>query len=140
MRLTRSPAGWTMAVFGVLAIIMGVVGLVSPDTLLKGLGFEVLGSRASGDYTKTFMAASSMASLNMGVYYLVAVATQWRPFYVFTVAFRLVTFTVFTILVITDAAPARFFGVAAWEGIGAVATGVALWFERKRGTSVPSNP
>ncbi|SDZ66461.1 hypothetical protein SAMN05421684_8197 [Asanoa ishikariensis] len=140
MRLPRSPAGWTMAVFGVLAIIMGVVGLVSPDTLLKSLGFEVLGSRPSGDYTKTFMAASSMASFNMGVYYLVAVATEWRPFYLFTVWFRLVTFTVFTILVLTDAAPARFFGVAAWEGLGAIATGVALWFERKRGTSVPSNP
>ena len=47
--------------------------------------------------------------------------------------FRLVTFTVFTILVITDAAPARFFGVAVWEGSGAVATGVALWFERSSG-------
>ena len=139
MRLPRSPAGWTMAVFGVLAIIMGVVGLVSPDSLLKMLGFEVLGSRSAGDYTKTFMAASSMASLNMGVYYLVAVATEWRPFYLFTVIFRLVTFTVFTILVLTDAAPARFFGVAAWEGLGAVATGVALWFERNRRTSVPSN-
>src|ERR1700754_2887116 len=140
MRLPRSPAGWTMAVFGVLAIVLGVVGLVSPDTLLKMLGFEVLGERPAGDYTKTFMAASSMASFNMGVYYLVAVATQWRPFYVFTVAFRLVTFTVFTILVVTDAAPARFFGVAAWEGLGAVATGVALLFERRARTSVPSNP
>ncbi|HTF08696.1 MAG TPA: hypothetical protein VK659_11050 [Asanoa sp.] len=139
MRLPRSPAGWTMAVFGVLAIVLGVVGLASPDTLLKLLGFEVLGDRAAGDYTKTFMASSSMASLNMGVYYLVAVATDWRPFYVFTVVFRLVTFTVFTILVVTDAAPARFFGVAAWEGLGAVATGVALWFERNRRTSVPSN-
>ncbi|WP_203717964.1 hypothetical protein [Asanoa siamensis] len=140
MRLPRSPAGWTMAVFGVLAIIMGVTGLVSPDTLLKSLGFEVLASRPAGDYTKTFMAASSMASLNMGVYYLVAVATEWRPFYLFTVIFRLVTFTVFTILVVTEAAPGRFFGVALWEGLGAVATGVALWFERKRRTSVPSNP
>ncbi|GAA1879729.1 hypothetical protein GCM10009687_54920 [Asanoa iriomotensis] len=129
-----------MAVFGVLAIIMGVVGLLSPDTLLKSLGFEVLGSRPPGDYTKTFMAASSMASFNMGVYYLVAVATEWRPFYLFTVVFRLVTCTVFTGLVVTEAAPARFFGVAAWEGLGAVATGVALWFERKRKTSVPSNP
>ncbi|GIF52898.1 hypothetical protein DFJ67_2550 [Asanoa ferruginea] len=128
-----------MAVFGVLAIVLGIVGLVSPDTLLRMLGFEVLGDRAAGDYTKTFMAASSMASLNMGVYYLVAVATEWRPFYLFTVIFRLVTFTVFTILVLTEAAPARFFGVAAWEGLGAVATGVALWFERNRRTSVPSN-
>jgi len=129
-----------MAVFGVLAIAMGVVGLVNPDTLLRLLGFEVLSERAAGDHTKTFMAASSMASLNMGVYYLVAVATEWRPFYLFTVLFRLVTFTVFTTLVVTEAAPGRFFGVAAWEGLGAIATGVALWFERKQRTSVPSNP
>jgi hypothetical protein len=81
-----------------------------------------------------------MASLNMGVYYLVAVATSWRPFYLFTVPFRLLTFTVFTILVLAEVAPARFLGVAIWEGVGAVATGVALWFERSSVVSVPSNP
>jgi hypothetical protein len=140
MRLPRDASGWTMAVFGVLAVIMGVVGLVAPDTLLALLGFDRVADRAPGDFTRTFMAASSMASLNMGVYYLVAVATEWRPFYRFTVAFRLLTFTVFTILVITEVAPARFLGVAIWEGAGAVATGVALWFERSSTVSVPSNP
>jgi hypothetical protein len=130
-----------MAVFGALAIILGVVGLVRSELLLQILGFEVLASsqRATGDYTRTFMAASSMASLNMGVYYLVAVATEWRPFFVFTVAFRLVTFTVFTALVVAEVAPTRFLGVAIWEGFGALATGVALWFERRRMSSVPSN-
>lgn len=142
MRLPRDASGWTMAVFGVLAVIMGVVGLVAPDALLALLGFERLAGadRAPGDHTRTFMAASSMASLNMGVYYLVAVATDWKPFYRFTVAFRLLTFTVFTILVLTEVAPTRFLGVAIWEGAGAVATGVALWFERSSAVSVPSNP
>lgn len=139
MKLPRSISGWTIAVFGLLAVVMGVLGLLSANTLLTMLGFEVATERASGDYTRTFMAASSMAALNMGVYYLLAAATEWRPFFLFTVIFRLVTFTVFTLLVVTDVAPDRFFGVAAWEGLGAVATGVALWFERNRRTSVPSN-
>ena len=73
-----------------------------------------------------------MASLNMGVYYLLAAATEWRPFFLFTVPFRLVTFTVFTTLVLTGVAPGRFFTVAAWEGIGAVVTGLALWWDARR--------
>jgi hypothetical protein len=140
MKLPRSAAGWTMAVFGVLALLMGIVGLVRPDALLSLLGFELVDAadRAGGDHTLTFLAASSMASLNMGVYYLVAASTEWRPFYLFSVIFRLVTFTVFTTVVLTGTAPDRFFGVALWEGSGAVATGIALWIERRRSGGVPA--
>ncbi|MEV4755807.1 hypothetical protein AB0J86_11940 [Micromonospora sp. NPDC049559] len=135
MRLPRTAASWTMAGFGIIALGMGIVGLVRPEALLNLLGFQVLAAdqRAAGDHTRTFMAASSMASLNMGVYYLVAAATDWRPFHLFSVFFRLLTFTVFTTLVVTEVAPDRFFGVALWEGIGAVATGAGLWFDRRRG-------
>jgi hypothetical protein len=73
-----------------------------------------------------------MASLNMGVYYLVAAATEWRPFIRFTVPFRLLTLTVFSILVVSEVAPARFLGVALWEGLGAVATGLALVYDARR--------
>jgi hypothetical protein len=130
--LPRSAAGWTIAIFGALALVIGIVGLISPDTLLRSLGFEVAGIQASGDYTKVFMATSSMASFNMGVYYLLAAALDWRPFFAFTVIFRTVTFTVFTLLVLVGPAPDRFFGVALWEGLGAVATAVALWWEIRR--------
>jgi hypothetical protein len=135
--LPRTAAGWTIAIFGVMALLSGVVGLVSPDTTLSGLGFETLApaERAAGDHTRVFMAASSMASLNMGVYYLVAAATEWRPFFLFTVPFRLLTFTVFSVLVLTDVAPGRFFTVALLEGLGAVATGVALWWDARRRTA-----
>ncbi|MEV4626403.1 hypothetical protein AB0J90_08970 [Micromonospora sp. NPDC049523] len=138
MKLPRSAAGWTIAVFGVLALVLGLVGLIRPEALLRLLGFEVIDAadRASGDYTRTYIAASSMAAVNMGVYYLVAVHTEWRAFFRFTVFFRLVTFSVFTILVLTDSAPGKFFGVAAWEGLGAVATGVGLWIDSRR-SSVP---
>ncbi|MGK5521249.1 hypothetical protein ACSNN9_18105 [Micromonospora sp. URMC 107] len=132
MRLPRSAAGWTIAVFGVLALLMGAVGLVWPEALLRLLGFEVPETRAPGDHTGTFLVASSMASFNMGVYYLLATATEWRPFFRFTVVFRLVTFAVFSIAVLADIAPGRFFGVAAWEGLGAVATAVGLWWDDRR--------
>ncbi|MEU4773758.1 hypothetical protein [Micromonospora sp. NPDC023644] len=132
MRLPRSAAGWTIAVFGVLALLMGAVGLVWPEALLRLLGFEVPETRAVGDHTGTFLVASSMASFNMGVYYLLATATEWRPFFRFTVVFRLVTFAVFSIAVLADVAPGRFFGVAAWEGLGAVATAVGLWWDDRR--------
>ncbi|MEV4543095.1 hypothetical protein [Micromonospora echinaurantiaca] len=141
MRLPRSGAGWTIAVFGVLALLMGAVGLLWPEALLRMLGFEVPAQRAAGDHTGTFLMASSMASFNMGVYYLLATATEWRAFYRFTVFFRLVTFTVFSIAVLADIAPGRFFGVAAWEGAGAVATAVGLWWDARRSsTAEPSVP
>jgi hypothetical protein len=132
MRLPRSLSGWTMAVFGFLAVALGVVGLVSPDTMLALLGFEVLQTRDPGDYTKVYLAASSMAAVNMGVYYLLAAAADYRPFFLWTVPFRLLTFAVFTLLVVTGAAPARFIGVGIWEGVGAVVTGAALWWEHSR--------
>jgi hypothetical protein len=129
MKLPRSASGWTIAVFGVMALLFGVVTLTLPDVVLTMLGFEVPDQRAAGDYTRTFLAASAVSSLNMGVYYLVAAATNWRPFFFFTVPFRLLTFTVFTVLVVTQVAPAPFLGVAVWEALGALATGVALWAE-----------
>ena len=118
------------------------VGLIRPEALLAMLGFEVLDAadRAAGDYTRTFITASSMASFNMGVYYLLAAATEWRSFFRFTVVFRLLTFSVFTVLVVTGTAPDRFFGVAAWEGLGAVATGVALWLDQRRSTGRLRSP
>ncbi|MEU8423360.1 hypothetical protein AB0C15_21025 [Micromonospora sp. NPDC048835] len=133
MKLPRSIAGWTIAVFGVLALVMGAVGLLWPEAQLRMLGFEVPETRAVGDHTGTFLLASSMAAFNMGVYYLLATVTEWRSFYRFTVVFRLVTFTVFTIAVLADIAPDRFFGVAAWEGLGAVATAIGLRLDARRG-------
>ncbi|MEU5906264.1 hypothetical protein ABZ780_18060 [Micromonospora sp. NPDC047467] len=133
MKLPRSVAGWTIAVFGVLALLMGALGLLWPEAQLRMLGFETPETRAVGDYTGTFLLASSMAAFNMGVYYLLATVTEWRAFYRFTVVFRLVTFTVFTIAVLADIAPDRFFGVAAWEGLGALATAVGLRLDARRG-------
>jgi len=125
----RDAAGWTIFIFGILALILGLVGLIRPEILLSILGFEVLErtQRAIGDYTIVFMTASSMASFNMGVYYVFAALNDVKVFYRWTVPFRGLTFLVFTALVISGAAPINFLGVGIWELTGAIATGIALY-------------
>lgn len=130
----RDTSGWTMFIFGVLALLLGFLGLIRPELLLSILGFTVLdrAERVAGDYTLVFMIASSMASFNIGAYYILAALNDLKPFYKWTVPFRCVTPTVFTIAVLTGLAPVRFLGVAAWELSGAIATGLALWQESKK--------
>ncbi|MEU6932032.1 hypothetical protein [Streptomyces sp. NPDC046385] len=139
-RLPRSPSGWTMAVFGTLAAALGVVGLVSPDTTIRLMGLTPIpgADRADADHTLLFLTASSMAALNMGVYYLLAALADWKAFFRWTVPFRLLTFAVFTLAVVTGRAPAGFLGVGLWEGLGALATGVALRYEKRAGRSALS--
>ena len=130
----RDASGWTMFIFGALAFLLGLVGLIRPELLLSILGFTVLdrAARPAGDYTLVFMIASSMASFNIGVYYMLAALHDLKQFYRWTVPFRCVTPVVFTIAVLTGLAPARFLGVAAWELAGAIATGLVLWQENKK--------
>lgn len=129
----RDASGWTMFIFGILALLLGLVGLIRPELLLSLLGFEVVAraQRATGDYTIVFMTASSMASFNMGIYYVFASLNNVKIFYKWTVPFRVVTFTVFTIIVILGIAPVRFLGVGIWELLGAISTGIALSYEGK---------
>jgi len=117
-----------MFTFGVLALLLGLLGLVRPELLLSILGFPILdrAARISGDYTIVFMVASSMASFNMGVYYILAALNDFKSFYRWTVPFRCVTFLVFTTAALTGLAPLRFIGVGAWELTGAIATGLAI--------------
>ena len=124
----RDAAGWTIFIFGILAFLFGLVGLMRPELVLSTLGFSVIdrAARATGDFTLVFLIASSMASFNIGVYYILAALHDMRQFYRWTVPFRCVTFVVFTIAVLTQLAPGRFFAVGAWELAGAIATGLAL--------------
>ena len=78
------------------------------------------------------MIASSMASFNIGAYYILAALNDLKPIYKWTAIFRCITPVVFTIAVINGLAPTRFLGVAAWEFSGAVATGLALWLEERK--------
>lgn len=123
-----------MFIFGVLAFFLGLLSLINPNNTLTQLGFEVVekSQRASYDYTLVFITASSMASFNIGVYYVLAAFNNMKQFYGWTVPFRMVTFTVFTISVLTGLAPVRFMTVAIWELTGAVLTGLALWYEKRK--------
>jgi hypothetical protein len=127
-------AGWTMFVFGVLALLLGAVGLLRPEWTLSIMGLEVLtrSQRASTDFTLAFVTASSMASFNMGVYYVLAALGNFKAFYRWTVPFRGLTFTVFTIAVLSGLAPLRFLAVAIWELSGGIATGLALYLEQRQ--------
>jgi len=140
----RDASGWTIFVFGALAFLLGLVGLVRPEIVLSILGFEITDRalRASGDYTLVFMAASSMASFNMGVYYMLAAWNDVKIFYRWTVPFRAVTFTVFTLLSLTGVAPMKFIAIGAWELTGAIATGVALYLEGRKAAALskPTKP
>ncbi len=124
-----------MLIFGVLAFFLGLLSLINPNNTLIQLGFEVVdkSQRASHDYTLVFITASSMASFNIGVYYVLAALNNLKKFYLWTVPFRMVTFTVFTISVLTGLAPVRFMLVAGWELTGAILTGLALWYEKRKG-------
>lgn len=130
----RDASGWTIFIFGILALLLGLVGLIRPEILLSMLGFEVLArsARVGGDYTIVFMTASSMASFNMGAYYVLAAVNDLKKFYGWTVPFRAVTFTVFTLSVILGYAPVPFLGVAVWELTGGIATGLALYMEQRK--------
>jgi hypothetical protein len=130
----RDTSGWTIFIFGLMALLSGLLGLIRPDTLLSILGFTVLerATRAAGDYTSVFMTAASMASFNMGVYYILASLNDLKKFYGWTVPFRCVTFVVFTLTVVSGIAPVRFFGVGLWEFLGATATGLALYKEGRK--------
>ena len=52
-----------------------IFGLTSSETMLHLMNFSVIdrSTRQDGDYTLAFLTCSSMGSLNMGVYYSVAV-------------------------------------------------------------------
>lgn len=130
----KDTSGWTIFIFGILALLLGLLGLIRPEILLSILGFTVLdrATRAAGDYTLVFMTASAMASFNVGAYYILAAINDVKIFYKWTVPFRCVTFVVFTITILTGLAPTRFFGVAAWELVGAIATGLALRAENTK--------
>lgn len=130
----KDTSGWTMFIFGALAFLLGLLGLIRPEILLSILGFNLLdrAARGTGDYTLVFMTASSMASFNMGVYYIFASLNDLKQFYKWTVPFRGLTFLVFTTVVLTGLAPAPFLGVGLWELTGAIATGLALRNELKQ--------
>jgi hypothetical protein len=57
----KDASGWTMFIFGGIALLLGLLGLLRPEALLSILGFSVLerAARTRGNYTLVFAIASS---------------------------------------------------------------------------------
>jgi hypothetical protein len=129
----RNVSSLMMLVSGIAALLVGVVGVVEPDVVLSLLGFEVVedSQRASHDYTLIFILASSVVSMNVGVYYTLAALSDLKEFYSWTVAFRCVTFVLFAVGILSGYMPTSLLIVAFWELAGAIATGIALSYERR---------
>jgi hypothetical protein len=134
----RDASGWTMFVFGLMAVLFGIIGLVRPEMVFSILGLDNIerARRAAGDNTIAFIVAASMASFNMGAYYILAALNDQRAFYLWTVPFRAVTFSVFTGAALTGVAPIGWIGLGVWELCGSIATGLALYFEKRRPPAV----
>jgi hypothetical protein len=129
----RNLSSLVMLLSGIAALLVGVIGVVEPDVVLSLLGLEVVdgSQRANHDYTPIFIVVSSVVSMNVGVYYTLAALSNLKAFYGWTVAFRCVTFILFTVGVFSGYAPTRLLIVALWELVGAIATGIALGYERR---------
>ena len=102
-------------------MVSGLAGLLVPNTLLSMLG---IGERSNA--LTTFVMASSEASLAMGLYYVMAAVLNVRAFILWSIPVRCLNFIVFTVMVMTGIAPARWMMVASLEGIGALVTGLSL--------------
>jgi hypothetical protein len=125
VRRPQSHAGYSIAIFGALALLLGVASLIEPEVMLRSAG-------APTTHPELFVRISAMAATNMGVYYLLAAAAETRAFFVWTVPFRVLTASVFTSMVVAGIAPTGMLGVAAWEFAGAVATAIALRSDHRR--------
>lgn len=133
MRVPRSFSGWTVSALGALALVMGVLGLVSPQTQLALMGFEAVAVRQPGDYTLAVLAITSLAAINTALLYLVGAVKQWPGFCAWAVAARILMGTGLAALALSGRGPRAFIGAAIWEGVGAVLLAAAsLWDQRRR--------
>lgn len=125
----RNLSSLVMLLFGISAFAIGVFGLLATDTMLTTFGATTIDGTL-----RAFGLLASAAATNVGAYYVLAAFTNLKTFYWWTVPFRLFV----TVLFIGGAAlggqiPGTFLGIAIWEGLGALATGAALIYERNRG-------
>jgi hypothetical protein len=114
-------AALTMLVFGMVVVGSGLTGLLAPHMLLT-----VLGITDTGSATQLFIMATSQASLAMGLYYILASVNETRIFFQWSVPLRVINFMVFAALVPLGVAPSQWLMVAGLEGVGALATAIAL--------------
>ncbi|WP_394619712.1 hypothetical protein JNUCC0626_11605 [Lentzea sp. JNUCC 0626] len=124
-------ADWTVAVAGVIAFGLGVLGLVDQDSQLSAVGLDPAAHPAA-DPLRVTMTSASVAALNTGAVYVLGVAQGWRWLPALTVATRTAQAAGFLVMIATGVAPVSYVGAAVWEAAGAVITAGALLWERRK--------
>lgn len=112
------PALFTL-LFGLTSLTLGTYTLLSPTQTLTHLSLPPSATPS--------VAASSLAAIAMGAFYLLAGYQENRAFFKLSLATRSLT------AVVLWRFGAGWRGVAAWEGVGVLVTGLALGVESSGG-------
>lgn len=134
----KSPAAWSVGVFGSLTVLMAWFTLIAPKAVLGVLGFQ-----QSDNIGAVYLLV--VASNAVGFFYVLAAYNNADWFFEWSVIIRAINFLLFTIFVLTALAPAGVLLVALWEGLGSVWTAVSMrryadagLEDGSRGASAPS--
>ena len=98
-------AALSLYLFGITALLAGIITLVNPSTRAAGL-------------CESADAGNALAAIAMGLYYPLAAYQENRHFFLISVPMRTLSTIVFWRYGRAD--------VAAWEGLGAALTAIAL--------------
>lgn len=131
---SRSRAGWTVGAAGLIALGLGVAGLVNQDAQLRAVGLDP-GEYPHDDPLRVTMATSSVAAINNGAVYLVGTARSWPWFPALTVAARSAQAVLFLSRIARGRAPRAYLGAAIWEAAGAAITAAAMVWDRRAAKS-----
>ena len=127
---THTKAGWTVGAAGLIALTLGVAGLVNQDSQLRVLGVDPSKIPAD-DPLRITMTTSSVASVNNGAAFVLGVAKSWSWFPHFTVATRSAQAIGFLAKIATGRAPKSYLSAAIWEAAGAAITAGAIWLDHR---------
>jgi len=129
---THTKAGWTVGAAGLIAVTLGVIGLVSQDSQLRALGVDP-GRIPADDPLRITLTSSSVASINNGAAFVLGVAKAWPWFPHFTIATRSAQAIGFLAKIATGRAPKSHMSAVIWEAGGAAITAGAIWLDRRAG-------
>jgi hypothetical protein len=129
--IARTPADWTVIVFGLLDVVTAIFGLLNPNRLRTSTGLLETGDPRSDNATRTLLLTISIAAINNGTAYVLGGVHGWRGFTAWSVAARLFMGTGFIIMTRQQLAPEQFRRAVVWELTGAASTAAALWSQRR---------
>jgi hypothetical protein len=109
-----SGVGISLLVFGIYLIVNGLACAFAPNTLLGMFG--------QPPTSEPWIRNAGVLMLVIGYYYLQVARADLRPFYMWTVYARLVTFAIFVLFIVLGWAPATLGLFAAIDLLGAIWT------------------